>query len=99
MLKADYLKNPDGNHVEYYRQFATPQVMTAVRKHFGQALQDQDFPFNNTDIHMWAQLAYIVPATLFRLVGDFPTLDGKIRTLKVAALLIKREGVRASERF
>lgn len=98
MLKAEYLKDPN-KHIDYYRQFATPQVMAAVRKHFGQTLQDSDYPFTASDPHMWAQLAYIVPNVLFRLVGDHPTLDGKLHTLKVAALLLKREGVRQSERF
>ena len=99
MLKAEYHRDPDNKHVEYYRQFATPQVIKAVKKHFKQTLEDQDYPFNDSDMHMWAQLAYIVPNVLFRLVGDFPTLEGKMHTLKVAALLIKREGISEAERF
>lgn len=92
MLRAEYIKDVDGKHFEYYRQFATPQVIAAVRHNFSKYLTEDTYPFDKQDPHMWDRLAYVVPNTLFRLVGDFPTLAGKVETLKVAALLIKKEG-------
>jgi hypothetical protein len=94
MHKGEYLKDAS-KHVEYYRQFATPQVIKAVLKNFSPFLQDDTYPFSKSDPHLWDRLAYVVPNGLFRLVGDFPSLQGKVYTLKVAAHLIQKEGLLA----
>lgn len=90
MLRREYMQDVSLHHT-YYRQFATPAVIKAVRKEFGEELAECEHPFNELALERWYRLMPVVPDVLFRQCGDFPSDSGKVCALKAAARIVRDE--------
>lgn len=90
MLRKEYMESRT-EPFTYYKQFATPTVMQAVRKAFGPELKNHTYPFSGINLSRWADLSSLVPDELFYQHGDIPSVAGRVCVLKAAAKLVKEE--------
>lgn len=89
--RQDYL-NKKCTHRQYYGQFVTDRMLTAVQRRFGVVplvkAHKQDDAFNSIPLGYWDQLAgnIVLWGKMPEATGDYWTLAGQVCTLKEAAL-------------
>lgn len=96
MLRREMMLDPSNLHHEYYKQFALPSVMAAVKADFWSELRvpgkpDLVWPYKEIQLCRWDRLALCVPDYLFKWMGDYPSPSGRVRALKAAARRLLEE--------
>lgn len=91
--RKDYLDN-NCTHAEYYGQFVTPGILSAVEKSFGKETlkaafaENEHFNTQSTPLARWDGMAVSLPFPSLKPYGDYLTLAGKVCILKAAARII-----------